>query len=70
MRGASHQSSFMDDCLTNSHTCVLPCLPGEWVSFCVLGAVEVDGAWVGAKSALRHTLLPKVYATLGKGNRF
>ena len=41
--GASQQSVFMSDCLLV--TCVLPCLPGEWVSFCVSGAIEADGAW-------------------------
>ena len=24
----------------------LPCLPGEWVSFCVPGTIEVDGVCV------------------------
>ena len=36
MRGASHQPIFMGDCLTICHT-YLPCLPREWISFCVLG---------------------------------
>ena len=41
VRGASRQPIFMDDCLTICHT-YLPCLPREWVSFCVSGAVEVS----------------------------
>ena len=43
MRGASHQPIFMGDCLTICHM-YLRCLPGEWVSFIVLGAVEVAAA--------------------------
>ena len=47
VRGASHQPIFMGDCLTICHT-YWPCLPREWVSFCVTGAVEVsaDAAWI------------------------
>ena len=47
VRGASHQPIFMSDCLTICHM-HLPCLPREWVSFCVSGAVEVgrDAAWI------------------------
>ena len=41
VRGASHQPIFMGDCLTICHM-HLPCLPGEWFSFSVLGAVEVS----------------------------
>ena len=46
VRGASHQPIFMGDCPTISHM-YLPCLPGEWVSFCVPGAISlsVDTAW-------------------------
>ena len=46
VREASHQPIFMGDCLTICHMC-LPCLPGEWVSFCVPGAIAVsaDAAW-------------------------
>ena len=40
LRGTSHQPIFMCDCLTIFHM-HLPYLPGEWVSFSVLGAVEV-----------------------------
>ena len=45
-RGASNQPIFMGDCLTICHM-YLPCLPGEWVSFCLPGAiaVSVDVAW-------------------------
>ena len=70
MRGASHQPVFMGDCLTICHMC-LSCLPSEWVSFCVPGITEVsaDAARALAKSGLRYTLLPKVYATLGDSNR-
>ena len=36
VRGASHQTAFLGDCLTISHMC-LPCLPGGgWASPCVL----------------------------------
>ena len=47
----------------------LPCLPSEWVSFCVPGAIEVsaDAVWRWAKSGLGCTLPPKEYATLGDG---
>ena len=47
VRGASHQPIFMGDCLTVCHTC-LPCLPREWISFCVSGTVEVsvDAEWM------------------------
>ena len=65
--GASQQSVFMSDCLLV--TCVLPCLPGEWVSFCVSGAIEADGAWAWAKFGLRCMLLPKACAILGNGKR-
>ena len=46
-RGASHEPIFMVDCLTIFHT-YLPCLPREWISFCVSGTVEVsaDAAWM------------------------
>ena len=46
VREASHQPIFMSDCLTICHM-YLPCLPGEWVSFCVPGAIAVsaDAAW-------------------------
>ena len=47
----------------------LPCLPGEWVSFCVPGTIEVDGVCVWTESGRRYTLLPKVYPTLGNDNR-
>ena len=40
LRGAFHQPIFMSECLTICHM-YLPCLPGEWVSFSMLGAVEV-----------------------------
>ena len=44
-RGASHQLSFMDSCLTISHTC-LPCLPSGRVSSCVPGVIEgSEDAW-------------------------
>ena len=68
VRGASHQPIFMGDCLTNCHT-YLPCLPREWVSFCVSGAVEVsaDATWIVAKAGLGYTLLPQEYATSGHG---
>ena len=68
VRGASHQSFFMGKKLLLV-TWVLLCLLGEWVSFWVPGALEVDGAWVWSKSGLRYTLLPKVWATLGNCNR-
>ena len=47
VRGASHQPIFMSDCLTICHTHLL-CMPREWVSFCVSGAVEVgrDAEWI------------------------
>ena len=47
VRGASHQPIFIGDCLTICHM-YLPCLPREWVSFCVSGDVEVsvDVAWI------------------------
>ena len=47
VRGASHQPIFMGDCLTICQM-YLPCLSGEWVSFCVPGAIEVnaDAAWM------------------------
>ena len=47
VRGASHQPIFMGDCLTICHT-YLPCLPREWVSFCVSVTAEVsaDAAWI------------------------
>ena len=47
VRRASHQSIFMGDCLTICHT-YLPCLPREWISFCVSGTAEVraDAAWM------------------------
>ena len=41
VRGASHQPIFMGDCPTICHM-YLPCLPGEWVSFCVPGAIAVS----------------------------
>ena len=46
VRGASHQPNFMGDCSTICHM-YLPCLPGEWVSFCVPGAIaaSVHAAW-------------------------
>ena len=37
--------------------------------FVYLVLTEEDAAWVWAKSGLRCTLLPKVYATLGNGVR-
>ena len=68
MRGASHQPILMGDCLTICHM-YLPCLPGEWVSFCAPGAIAVsaDAAWTCSKSGLGSTLPPKEYATLGDG---
>ena len=44
--GASHQPIFMIDCLTICHM-YLPCLPSEWVRFCVPGAIEerADAEW-------------------------
>ena len=47
VRGASHQPIFMGGCLTISHM-YLPCLPREWISFCVSGTAEVnaDAAWM------------------------
>ena len=47
VRGASHQPIFMGDCLTICHM-YLPCLPREWVTFCVSGTAEVsvDSAWM------------------------
>ena len=59
----------MDHCLAIRVTCTLPCLSGVWVSFCVHGTIEANGECVRAESGLRYTLLPKVYATLGNGNR-
>ena len=61
----------MGECVTVSLlvTCVLPCLRGDWVSFCVPGATGADGAWVWVKSGLRCALLLKVYVTLGNGDR-
>ena len=41
MRGASHQPIFMGDCLNICHM-YLPCLPSEWISFCVAGDIEVS----------------------------
>ena len=43
MMGVSHQPVFMGDCLTIA-ACVLACLPDEYVSFCVPGAIEADTA--------------------------
>ena len=47
----------------------LPCLPREWVSFCVSGTAEVsvDVAWMSAKAGLGYALLSKEHATLGDG---
>ena len=39
--GASYQPIFMGECLTICHM-YLPCQPGEWVSFCVPGAIAVS----------------------------
>ena len=47
-------------------TCVLPCLAGEWVIFCVSAAIEADGVW--AKSGLTCMLLLEAYAILANGN--
>ena len=45
----------MGDCLTISHICIaLPAV--KWVSYCVSGAIEADGAWVVSQ------VWPKVYA--------
>ena len=46
VRGASRQPVFMGDFLTICHM-YLPYLPGEWVSFCVPGAIAVTAvaAW-------------------------
>ena len=38
VRVTSHQPIFMGDCPTICHM-YLACLPGEWVSFCVPGAI-------------------------------
>ena len=48
---------------------MLPCLPGEWVSFWVSGTIDTDGGRVWAKSGIRYMLLPKVHAILGNDTR-
>ena len=45
MSGGSHQPAFMGDCLTISHMAIAMSA-GEWMSFCVPGTIEVDGACV------------------------
>ena len=66
VRGVSRQLIFKGNYLIICHM-YLPCLPREWVSFSVLGAVEVS-VWVSVKSGLGYMVLPKkVYVTLGDG---
>ena len=45
----------------------LPCLPGEWVSFSVLGAVELSVGGVSQVWPRVYAPTKKVHVTLGEG---